>query len=344
LVKKDGETLLVDIPENEEAGTARRKVRVPLIKVDAVVVYGDVTLTSPALAALLDQRAEVSFCNRYGRFKGRLSPEFSKNSLVRLAQHRAHADPIRTLTLAQGFVHGKLTNMRAMLLRANRKRAVAAVANAAESIKGVLEQVDALDPRQAAAPPDPSKPQSDTLHGTLLGLEGSASAFYFGVFNHLLNGDWGFARRRRRPPTDPVNALLSYGYVLLTHHVASAINVVGLDPYIGFLHSSQYGKPALALDVVEAFRTPVVDSVVLTLLNNGMLQQADFEEKLGTWRLSDDGRRTFLTRFEKRLKETITHPAFGYKASYRRCLELQVRLVAKWLMDEVARYRPFVVR
>lgn len=344
LVKKDGETLLVDIPADKEAGTERRKVRVPLIKVDAVVVYGDVTLTSPALAALLDRRAEVSFCNRYGRFKGRLSPEFSKNSLVRLAQHRTHVDPVRTLTLAQGFVHGKLTNMRAMLLRANRKHAVAAVAAAAESIKGVLEQVDALDPRQATAPPDPSKPQADTLHGKLLGLEGSASAFYFGVFNHLLKGDWDFARRRRRPPTDPVNALLSYGYVLLTHHVASAVNVVGLDPYIGFLHSSQYGKPALALDVVEAFRTPVVDSVVLTLLNNGMLQLADFEEKLGTWRLSDAGRRTFLTRFEKRLEETITHPAFGYKASYRRCLELQVRLVAKWLMGEVARYRPFVVR
>jgi CRISPR-associated protein Cas1 len=126
--------------------------------------------------------------------------------------------------------------------------------------------------------------------------------------------------------------------------VASAVNVVGLDPFIGFLHSSQYGKPALALDVVEEFRAPVVDSVVLTLLNNGMLKRKDFEEKLGAWRLSDAGRRVFLTRFEERLNETIVHPTFNYRATYRRCLELQVRLVAKWLTGELDEYPPFVVR
>lgn len=344
LVKKAGETLLVEIPANEEKGTAKRKVRVPLVKVDSVVVYGDVTLTSPALAALLEQRVEVCFCSYYGRFRGRLSPEFGKNSLVRLAQHKAHLDPSRSMALARAFVRGKLTNMRAMLLRANRKRNDAEIAAAAESIKKVQTRVDVIRPEEATVPPDPSKPQAHSLQGSLLGLEGAASAFYFGVFGRLLKGDWEFERRRRRPPTDPVNTLLSYGYVLLTHQVASAVNVVGLDPYVGFLHSSQYGKPAMALDVVEEFRTPVVDSVVLTLLNNSMLKRQDFEEKLGAWRLTDAGRRTFLTRFEKRLNETITHPAFGYKATYRRCLELQVRLVAKWLTEEITQYRPFMVR
>lgn len=344
LVKKDGETLLVEIPADEERGKEKRKVRVPLIKVDAVVVYGDVTLTSAALAALLQQRAEVSFCSHYGRFRGRLSPEFSKNSLIRLAQHRAHSDPARCASLARAFVQGKLSNMRTILLRANRKREDPKIAAASESIKGVLEQVQALQPQEAAAPPNPARPQADSLQGRLLGLEGAASAFYFSVLGRLLKGDWGFERRSRRPPTDPVNALLSYGYVLLTHHVASAVNVVGLDPFIGFLHSSQYGKPALALDVLEEFRAPVVDSVVLTLLNNRMLKRKDFEEKLGAWRLSEAGRRTFLTRFEERLNETIVHPTFSYKATYRRCLELQVRLVAKCLTGEVDEYRPFVVR
>jgi CRISPR-associated protein Cas1 len=344
LVKKDGETLLVSIPEDKQNGKQRRKVRVPLAKVDSVVVHGDVTLTSPALAALLQQGAEVCFCSHFGRFRGRLSPEFSKNSLVRLAQHRAHADPVRAAYLARAFVRGKLANKRTLLMRANRKRQDPEIDAAVGSLRRIIDQVDAIQPEQATAPPDPSHPQADSLIGSLLGLEGAGSAAYFGVFGRLLKGDWTFNRRRRRPPTDPVNALLSYGYVLLTHQVRSAINLVGLDPYIGFLHSSQYGKPALALDVVEEFRATVVDSVVLTLLNTGMLQPKDFEEKLGAWRLSEQGRRTFLTRYEVRLDETITHPVFGYKATYRRCLELQVRLIAKWLTGEISAYRPFMVR
>lgn len=128
------------------------------------------------------------------------------------------------------------------------------------------------------------------------------------------------------------------------NQVASAISVVGLDPYVGFLHSSQFGKPALALDVMETFRPPVVDSVVLTLLNNGMLTRRDFREELGAYRLTDKGRRTFLTKFEERLDTTIQHPVFGYKATYRRSLELEVRLVAKCLTGEIRLFKPFVVR
>ncbi len=344
LVRKDGDTLLVRIPEDKERGTQKRKVRVPLMKVTQVVVYGDVTLTSPALAALLEQRTDVCFCSTYGRFRGRLSPAMGKNSLIRLEQHRGHSDPVRSFTLARAFVRGKLANMRAMLLRANRKRDDPKIAQAVESLKGVLGQVDELDPRQAAPPPDPSHPQIGTAQGTLLGLEGSGSAFYFGVLGRLLKGDWDFKRRQRRPPRDPVNALLSFGYVLLMNQVASAVSVVGLDPYVGFLHSSQFGKPALALDVMESFRPVVVDSVVLTLLNNGMLTERDFQEELGAWRLTDKGRRTFLTKFEERLDTQIRHPVFGYKATYRRSLELEVRLVAKWLTGEIRQFRPFMVR
>jgi CRISPR-associated protein Cas1 len=344
LVKKDGDTLVVHIPEDEERGTSKRKVRVPLVKINQVVVYGDVTLTSPALAALLEQRTDVCFCSHYGRFRGRLAPPLGKNSLIRLEQHRAHSDPGRAFSLAQAFVRSKLANMRAMLLRANRKRKDEAIAQAVASLKGVLAQVDELDPAQAAPPPDPSRPQADTVHGTLLGLEGSGTAFYFGVFGRLLKEDWGFERRQRRPPRDPVNALLSFGYVLLMNQVASAVSIVGLDPYVGFLHSSQFGKPALALDVMEPFRPLVADSVALTLLNNGMLTKRDFQEELGAYRLTDKGRRTFLTKFEERLDTEIQHPVFGYRATYRRCLELEIRLVAKWLTGEISRYRPFVVR
>ena len=344
LVKKDGETLVVQIPENKEQDTPKRKVRVPLIKITQVVVYGDVTLTSPALTALLKQRVDICFCSYYGRFQGRLAPPLGKNSLIRLVQHRAHDDPARTLTLARACVQGKLTNMRAMLLRANRKRAAPELAQAAQALKGVLNQVKALQPGQAGPPPDPSRPQAGTVLGALLGLEGAGSAFYFGVFGRLLKGEWSFTRRQRRPPRDPVNALLSFGYVLLMNQVASAVSIVGLDPYVGFLHSSGFGKPALALDVMETFRPLVVDSTVLTLLNNGMLSQRDFQEELGAWRLTDKGRRIFLTQLETRLDTEIRHPVFNYKATYRRCLELEVRLLSKWLTGEIRQFKPFMVR
>jgi len=344
LVRLDGDTLVVHIPEDKERGTERRKVRVPLAKVERVVVYGDPTLTGPALAALLEQGVDVCFCSRWGTFRGRLTPPLGRNSLIRIEQHRAHADPVRTLYLARAFVWGKLFNMRAMLMRANRKRDDAQIAQAVESLKGVLERVDALRPEEAGLPEDPSHPQAGTAQGSLIGLEGAGTSIYFGVFGRLLKGDWGFTGRHRRPPRDPVNALLSYGYVLLMNQVASAVSIVGLDPYVGFLHSSQFGKPALALDVMEPFRPLVVDSVVLTLLNNRMLSRDDFQEEFGAWRLKERGRRIFLTKFEERLDTLIHHPIFNYRATYRRCLELEVRLVAKWLTGEVARYRPFVVK
>lgn len=344
LVKKDGDTLVVHIPENKERDTPKRNVRVPLIKVTQVVVYGDVTVTSPAMAALLEQGVDICFCSYYGRFQGRLAPPLGKNSLIRLEQHRAHNDPERAFTLARAFVQGKLANMRVMLLRANRKRGDPAIAQVVESLKGMVDQVGALHPETVVAPSDPSRPQAGSAYGTLVGLEGSGTARYFSVFGQLLNDDWGFERRQRRPPRDPVNALLSFGYVLLMNQVASAVSIVGLDPYVGFLHSSQFGKPALALDVMEAFRPLVVDSTVLTLLNNGMLTRQDFQEELGAWRLTDKGRRTFLTKFEERLDTEIQHPVFNYKATYRRCLELEVRLVAKWLTGEICEFKPFVVR
>jgi CRISPR-associated protein Cas1 len=343
LVKKDGETLLVEIPEDKDKGTPRRSVRVPMIKIDQVVVCGDSTVTSPALAALLEQRVEVCFLSQWGQFRGRRAPAFSKNSLVRLAQHRAHEDARRSLQLARQFVAGKLHNCRTLLLRSNRKLDDAAVAEAAASLKGIAAQAEVLE-SDGVPPSDPGKPQAGTAWGTLHGLEGAGSARYFGVFDRLLREPMGFDGRNRRPPRDPVNAVLSYGYVLLMHQCSAAAQVVGLDPYVGFLHSSQYGKPALALDLMEEFRPIIVDSVALTLVNNRIIQLEDFVEEMGAWRLKDAARRTFLTKFEERLNTEITHPVMGYKATYRRCLELQARLLGKVLMGEVAEYKPLVVR
>ena len=182
--------------------------------------------------------------------------------------------------------------------------------------------------------------------GSLLGCEGAGSAAYFHVFDRLIKCDWehGFSKRARRPPTDPVNAMLSYGYTILTGQVASALAAVGFDPYIGYLHSSRYGKPALALDLMEEFRPLIVDSVVLNLLNNRQLEAKDFVSELNSYRMTDTTKRLFLEKFEDRMQEVISHPVFEYKVTYRRCIELQARLLAKYLTGEVPQYTPFVVR
>ena len=343
LLKKDGDTLVADIPANAEKGTEKRKIRIPMTKVTQVVAYGDVTLTGPAVSALLAQGVDICYCSYFGRFEGRLAPPFGKNSLIRIQQHRAHNNPETAFSLAQNFVRGKLVNMRVMLMRANRKQKIEALAVAAAGIADTIKSLEALQP-ELSPPDDPSRPQRGTAYGSLLGFEGAGTAHYFGAFHHLLSDGWTFEKRQRRPPTDPVNALLSFGYVLLANQVASAISIVGLDPYVGYLHSSQFGKPALALDVMEAFRPLVVDSVVLTLLNNKMLTLSDFTEKLGAWQLTDAGRRTFLTKFEERLNTEIQHPYFGYKTTYRRCLELEVRLLAKWLTGEIPHLKLFTAR
>ena len=180
----------------------------------------------------------------------------------------------------------------------------------------------------------------------ILGMEGAGSSAYFNCFGKLLNDprQWPFPGRVKRPPTDPVNALLSFGYSLLTSKVASAVQLVGFDHFVGYLHSSFYGRPSLALDLVEEFRPIIVDSVVLTLLNKRMLTLDDFVVELGAYRLKEERRKIFFTHLEERLNEEVSHPLFGYKATYRRCLELQARLLGKVLTGEINDYPPFLVK
>lgn len=342
---KDGDTLVVKIPANRETGADKRNVRIPLMKVDQVVVLGNCTVTTPALLALLEQQAEVCFLSYHGQFKGRVSNGFTKNGGLRIAQHRAAVvnNPNQALLAAKAFVQGKLANMRTLLLRANRKLDEPAVTQATASLAKLLKQIEALK-SDGLPPPDPSNPQLNSAWGQLLGLEGSGSAAYFGVFSRLLKQDLGFRKRVRRPPTDPVNAMLSLGYTLLANQVAAAVNLAGLDPYVGFLHGSKYGKPALALDLMEEFRPIVVDSVVLTLINTGAIQAKDFIETLGAYQLTDAGRKTFFQKYEERLNTTIQHPTFNYQVSYRKAIEVQTRLLGKWLVGEIEAYIPFMVR
>jgi CRISP-associated protein Cas1 len=214
-----------------------------------------------------------------------------------------------------------------LLLRVNRTIADNDIAEAAAAIRRITQLV----------------PTAKTV-GTLLGFEGNGSSAYFSVFAKLLRGPMNFTHRRRRPPTDPINAMLSLGYTVLLHQVSSAIQTVGFDPYIGFLHQPRYGRPALALDLMEEFRPIIADSVVLNIVNHRILTEKDFEEELGVVHLKSDARKTFYTKCEERLCEELTHPYFDYRTNYRRCMELQARLLGKYLTGEIPAYLPLSIR
>jgi CRISPR-associated protein Cas1 len=320
LVKKRDEYLIVTYPD-------KRKTEIPLIHVSQVVVSGDITLTTPALHALLERGIDISFLSFYGQFRGKLLPPVSKNAAIRNAQFRVHTQQEQALRVAQACVRGKLANMRTMLLRANRQIQSDEIAIAAQDIHKMIALVE----------------QTTTV-GALLGVEGNGSAAYFRVFGKMLRGTFQFTHRRRRPPTDPVNAMLSLGYTLLGHQIASAIQVVGLDPYTGFLHQFRHGRPSLAMDMMEEFRPLIVDSIVLNMCNHRLLSANDFREELGVVYLKPEARKKFYSKFEERLQEEIQHPCFEYRTSYQRCLELQVRLLAKHLTGEIPSYPPFIVR
>jgi CRISPR-associated protein Cas1 len=339
VVKIEGEALRVQFPAERATKQAGKVVRVPLAKVEQVMVLGDITLTTPALHALLERRIAVHFLSARGRSYGALTADWGKNSGLRLAQYALFGDTARRFIVARDCVAGKLLNMRTTLLRYARNRDDNAHLHAAaHTIRGCL--------RALARLPAPAADPTDRMHGLgpLLGLEGSASAAYYGVFATLLKGEWGFNGRVKRPPTDPINALLSFGYTVLTNQIVSLIHAVGLDPGLGVLHQPGFGKPALALDLIETFRPIIVDSVVITMVNTGQITPHDLTEELGAYRLNDDARRAFLEKLETRLTERVQHPIFGYQTTYRRCIELQARLFAKYAMGEIAQFVPFTVR
>jgi len=354
LVRRESEDmLLVQIPARKARDgvmpAPARNERIPLNKVDEVIVLGEITLTASALHLLLERDIEVTFLGYYGQFKGRLSPPFSKNAVLRMAQYRAHQDMVKRCELARRFVMGKLMNQRTMLQRYQRRQSDAEMRQAIEQIATLLRQLAAL-PLDRTYVPQRLASGDNRIAGTpleaILGMEGAGSAAYFSCFGKLLSDprQWPFPGRVKRPPTDPVNALLSFGYSLLTNKVASAIQLVGFDHFVGYLHSSFYGRPALALDLVEEFRPIIVDSVVLTMLNKRMLTLNDFVVELGAYRLKDEQRKVFFTQFEERLNEEVIQHHFGYKATYRRCLELKARLLAKVLTGEIDEYPPLLIK
>lgn len=304
--------------------------QVPLAHTTAVIVFGNASITTPAMKRLMQAGIDVVFLTRGGDYQGRLVGPLSKFGLLRHHQYERVREPAFSLAIAQAIVRAKCLNMRTLLQRYQREAHLDALSNSIERLGNLAER--ALRTTRVSA---------------LRGVEGSASAAYFSVFRYLFKRDWPFDKRMRRPPPDPVNVLLSFGYTLLTREIEASVSLVGLDPYLGMLHSTAYGRPSLALDLAEEFRAIVIDSVVLRCLNNDLVTPDDFTPGESADRpvvLSDGGKRRFIQAFEQRLSTTIQHPNTGEQMTYRRAFEVQTRLLARCFRDGEPTYRPFLVR
>jgi CRISPR-associated protein Cas1 len=323
-VRKNGETLEIAI-ENKTVTKAR------LIDVSQVVLMGNVYMTTPTLHELLRREIPVSWHSYGGWFLGHSTGVGHKNVELRTAQYQASFDDQICLTLAKGL-RAKIQNSRT-ILRRNWK--------SEEDNESLLTELK-RDADQASRVSDIE---------SLLGVEGNAAAHYFGAFSKLIKKDqdsesftFDFTTRNRRPPTDPVNALLSYAYSLLTRTWTVTLTGVGFDVYRGFYHQPRYGRPALALDMMEPFRPLIADSAVLMAINNGEVKPSDFISAAGSVNLTPDGRKRFIATFERRMAQEITHPLFEYRVSYRRLLEIQARLLARFLSGEIIEFPNFTTR
>jgi CRISPR-associated protein Cas1 len=311
-----------------------------------VAIFGNIQVSTQAVQRLCDRDIPVTWFSMGGWFYGMTRGHSLKNVLLRIEQFRRAADPVRCLGLARQFVRGKIHNHRVLFMRNH--------VEPPERTKLRLGQArdDALAAGSLAE---------------LLGVEGAAAAVYFQQFGGLIRErieeedflegiappapaapetafTFDFTTRNRRPPTDPVNAMLSLAYSLLAKECTLAAYAVGLDPYIGFYHQPRHGRPALALDLMEEFRPLIAESAVLTAINSRYVSTSDFVTAGQAVNLNANGRKHFFQCFEQRMNSLITHPVFDYKVSYRRAIELQFRILARVLTGEIPEYIPFMTR
>ena len=319
MLRLDGERLIIQ-NHDEPARPAR------LSNTSHVALYGNVHVTTPTIRRLLERNIPLLFFSYGGWFVGQTTGQDSKNVELRLSQYRASQDPEQCLRLARGFVASKILNCRTLLRR-----------NHAEPNPVALSELKQLARKARAA---------ESIE-SLLGIEGTAARRYFSEFTGMLKGvddAFDLDGRNRRPPRDPVNALLSFCYSLLSKEFALAVRAVGLDGMLGFYHQPHFGRPSLALDLMEEFRPVIADSVVIGAINNGVVQSDDFVRAAGAVALTQAARKRLILSFERRMDQLVTHPVFDYRISYRRVLEVQARLLSRVLLGELRNYPEFRVR
>ncbi len=320
-VSKKNEELYIKLRE-------KTLTSVRLMEISQLSVFGNVQITTQTVQELCQRNIPICYFSYGGWFYGITHGMSNKNVELRRLQYSTNADPTKSIKLARNFIQGKIKNSRTVLRR--NSKAVS------------KKELDELKKWEIAA-------SNAKNSETLLGIEGTAARIYFSHFSDMLKNDgnckfFSFELRNRRPPRDPVNAVLSYVYALLTKDMTLALLSTGFDPYLGFYHKPKYGRPALALDMIEEFRPIIGDSVVINLINNGEISDKNFLTRGNATTLTSEGKKIVIKAYERRMDTLIIHPIFGYKVSYRRILEVQARLLARTLSGEINEYPMFCTR
>lgn len=313
-------------------GNLLQEVR--LADIESIVVFGRISFTPPAIHALLKRNIDIHFLSLSGNYLGKLSPPLGKNVELRIKQFEAFKNNEYRLKLAKRFVHGKIFNQKQFLSRQKKKFNKADLDKVIGALKKLLTNLETAVSLEE-----------------IIGIEGLASKHYFTglaiVFKHL---GFSFKGRTRRPPKDPINALLSLGYMLLATRIWSFVETASLDPYLGFLHSPDYGKPSLVLDLMEEWRPVIVDALVVRVLGWGTIKRTDFtkeafdDDEIPGTKLTRDGLKKFVAQFQQKLKEEASYEPFDKKFKYKDILKEQVYLLARVLKGEAEKYISFEMK
>lgn len=326
-LRKDGANIVLEVEREERA-------RLPVHMLESLVCIGRVAVSQPLLGFCAEQGISICYLTPHGRFLARVEGPVSGNVLLRRAQYRASDDPTRCAAIVRNLLAGKIHNQRAVLARGWRDHGekltdVAAFQHALKRLKRIPQRILL---------------ESDV--DLLRGLEGEAAQAYFGVFDQLIRVEsplLRFGGRNRRPPRDAFNALLSFLYTLLTHDCRSALETVGLDPAVGFLHRDRPGRPSLALDLAEEFRPLLGERLALSLVNRRQLNERDFVVfDNGAVQLKDDARKTVLVAYQERKREQLQHAYLGEKADIGLLPFIQAQLLARHLRGDLDGYPPFL--
>lgn len=307
--------------------------RYPLHTLQSIVAFSYAGASPALMGACAERQIGLSFCTPRGRFLARVCGESSGNVLLRRTQYRTADNPAQCCRISRTMILGKLFNARWSIERTRRDHELRVNS---ERLSAAARQIQALLPQV----------RDETSPEHLRGLEGVGASAYFGVFDEMILGDketFSFAGRSRRPPLDAVNALLSFAYSLLARDCAAALENVGLDSYVGFLHRDRPGRESLALDLMEELRPCMADRFVLTLINTRKIKAADFlYEESGAVLLTEDGRKSFLKSWQEKKKETLTHPYLGEKLPWGMIPYIQALLLARHLRGDLDAYPPFL--
>jgi len=303
---------------------------IPVIKVDQILVFGNIQISTQAMKFCIMKDIPVILLSSRGRYFGAIESFNGTKVALHKRQFELAEDRSLSLKIGKAIVCAKINNSKTLIQRYARKREFFSFESETQRLNVFM-----------------SRATNVRSHDELMGIEGAASAVYFGALRSLIGDEWGFNKRQKQPPPDPVNSMLSYGYTLLFYNIYSMIRMHGLNPYIGFLHGVRDGHPSLVSDILEEFRAPVVDAMVMNLIIRKILKKTDFiypEEDGLPCLLKGDARRIFIRAFEGKMNSAITHPSTGYKVDYRRCIDLQVQTLKRLIEGKSTEYRPMYIR